>query len=340
MGKHTVLGFLREQWTELPVSSANIGDKSLLVVGANAGLGFEASVHLALLKPGKLLLTCRDEIKCDQTKREVEQRSKASDISSWPLELNSFESVRTFVDRFETEGGRLDVLVANAGVSRFDYTQTQDGWETTLQVNYLSTALLSILMLPHLIASSTPEAASRLLIVSSEAHYLANRLKGANKWPSILGKLNDVKYCSASIMRDRYNISKLLEIMFMRELAARLPFPTPVSVSAINPGFCHSNLAKEIEASPLIGYPFRAFKGIFARSTEMGSRTLVHPAVAPNERTRHGRYLSSYEVTEESDYVLSDEGIEISKRLWAETLEVLGKVDGRVTQIVSQYLSP
>lgn len=67
-----------------------------------------------------------------------------------------------------------------------------------LQVNYLSTALLSILMLPHLIKSTTPSNVSRLVIVSSEAHFLANKLKGATNWPSILGKLNDKGYCTAS----------------------------------------------------------------------------------------------------------------------------------------------
>jgi hypothetical protein len=66
-----------------------------------------------------------------------------------------------------------------------------------LQVNYLSTALLSILMLPHLIKTGTPESASRLLIVSSEAHYLADTLKGADKWNGIIEKLNDQAFCTS-----------------------------------------------------------------------------------------------------------------------------------------------
>ena len=65
-----------------------------------------------------------------------------------------------------------------------------------LQVNYLSTALLSILMLPHLIKSATPSNASRLVIVSSEAHFWADEFKDVTSWPSILGKLNDEGYCS------------------------------------------------------------------------------------------------------------------------------------------------
>ncbi|KIJ68096.1 hypothetical protein HYDPIDRAFT_107736 [Hydnomerulius pinastri MD-312] len=338
MGKFTITQFLREQWTELPLPSADISDKSIVVVGANVGLGFEAAVHFAKLKPKKLLLTSRDEDKCNRTKEEVEQRSTIKDVASWPLELGSFDSVRKFADRIETEGWTMNALVANAGLSTMTYAKTQDGWETTLQVNYLSTALLSILMLPHLIKTTQAGDASRLVIVSSEAHFLAVKMKDATKWPSILGKLNDEEYCTFSVMRKRYELSKLLEVMFVRELASRLPNPTPVAVSAINPGFCHSRLTRSIEGNPIVNLVLRAMKAMLARTTEVGSRTLVHPAVEPGERTRHGRYISCCEVSEESDYVLSDEGKEVSRRLWAETIEVLGKVDPRVNQVISEHL--
>ena len=52
-------------------------------------------------------------------------------VEGWPLELSDFSSVKAFVDRFEKEGGELDVLVENAAVATYDYTQTQDGFETT-----------------------------------------------------------------------------------------------------------------------------------------------------------------------------------------------------------------
>jgi len=68
MGKFSVFGFLREQWTELPTSIADVSGKSLVVAGANVGLGYEAAVHLAQLKPKSLLITSRDEAKCERSK--------------------------------------------------------------------------------------------------------------------------------------------------------------------------------------------------------------------------------------------------------------------------------
>ncbi|KAH7908240.1 short-chain dehydrogenase [Hygrophoropsis aurantiaca] len=339
MGKFGRIRFFREQWADLPLASGNISDKTIVVTGANVGLGLEASVHLARMKPGKLIVTCRDDEKCERTAQAIEQRISGTNLAAWPLELSTFDSVRAFVDRFESEGEKVDVLIANAALATFNYAKSTDGWETTLQVNCLSTALLSILMLPHLVKTSTPEAPSRLVIVSSEAHYLPDKLKNPHKWPKILDMLNSEKYCIRSIMSQRYYLSKLLELMFVRELCSRLPDPTPVVVCAPNPGFCYSSLARETEANPLHKYGFRLLRRLLARSTEMGSRTLVHPAVAPDERSRHGRYLSAYKVTEESDYMLSDEGKEISRRLWAETIEILGTVDPRVNSIIAEYLS-
>lgn len=338
MGKLTVFGFLREQWTELPISTADVSDQSLVVVGANVGLGNEAAVHLAQLKPKNLLITSRDEAKCKQSKADVETRSGTTGIESWPLELSSFDSVRSFVNNFEAKGCTTNALIANAGIATMQYAKTPDGYETTLQVNYLSTALLSMLMLPHLIKTGTPEHASRLVIVSSEVHYLANKLKGADKWPSIIETINDEAYCTSSIMRDRYNLSKLLEVMFIRELSSRLPTPTLVAVSAVNPGLCHSRLTRDTDSNPFLKFALRIYKGLLARTTEMGSRTLVHAAIQSGERERHGHYLSSCEVTEESDYALSAEGREVSMRLWHETLKILGDIDPRVNTIVSEHL--
>lgn len=339
MGKLTVFGFLREQWTELPISTADVSDQSLVVVGANVGLGNEAAVHLAQLKPKSLLITSRDEVKCERSKADVETRSGMTGIESWPLELSSFDSVRSFVDNFEAKGCTANVLIANAGISTMKYAKTPDGYETTFQVNYLSTALLSILMLPHLIKTGTSEHASRLVIVSSEVHYIANRLKGADKWPSIIETINDEAYCTSSVMRNRYPLSKLLEVMFIRELSSRLPTPILVAASAVNPGFCHSRLSREVESNPFLKFAVSIYKGLLARATEMGSRTLVHAAIEPGERERHGHYLSSCEVTEESDYALSAEGREVSTRLWHETLKILGDIDPRVNTIVSEHLT-
>ncbi|EIW83043.1 short-chain dehydrogenase [Coniophora puteana RWD-64-598 SS2] len=334
MAPFTVTTFLREQWTKLPLATADLSNKTVILTGSNVGLGFEAAVHLANMKPGRFIITARDQAKCDKAKKEIEARAQEGigAIVASPLELTSFESVRAFVDEFAAGSSKLDVLIANAAVSLQEYTQTGNGWETTVQVNHLSAALLSISMLPHLAKAGTEENPARLVIVSSEAHYMES-LKGASKWPNILERLSDKSYCTPAVMRARYPISKLLEV----EFAARLSKSTPVVIDAVNPGFCKSQLTRNVAF--YLQVVAKVGKALLARSTEMGSRTLVHAAVAPGEKERHGHYVSACNVAEESDFVLSEEGQEVQRRLWDETIEVLSKVDPRVNGIVTEYLS-
>ena len=49
----------------------------------------------------------------------------------WPIELSNFASVIAFVNRFEEDGGQLDIVIANADVAMHTYKLTEDGWDTT-----------------------------------------------------------------------------------------------------------------------------------------------------------------------------------------------------------------
>jgi retinol dehydrogenase-12 len=50
----------------------------------------------------------------------------------WTVDLAEFKTISAFADRFEKEGGgRLDLLVENAGVVTRKFESTKDGWEST-----------------------------------------------------------------------------------------------------------------------------------------------------------------------------------------------------------------
>ncbi|KAG6373426.1 hypothetical protein JVT61DRAFT_6575 [Boletus reticuloceps] len=329
--------YLREQWRTLPQPGAvdNVTSKTFLVTGSNVGLGFEASVHLAKMRPKLLIATSRNQVKCELARKSILERAVEPnmDLYTWPLELESFQNVRSFVDRFAMEGnGTLNTLVANAGVFPNDYIRTQDGWEIMLQVNYLSTALLSILLLPYLINSSSPDSPSRLAFLSSFAHYFAPELKASDSRNGILETINQPEFGDSYT---RYQVSKLLGIMFIRELASRLPESIPFVACAVNPGFCHSEITRSTLSKGWFSSMIKRL--VLVRSTEEGSRTLVHAAIA-SDRSMHGRYLSVCEVAEEGDYLFTPEGRACSAKIWDETITLLSGIDGRVLEIVEKYL--
>ncbi|KAL4063549.1 hypothetical protein V8B97DRAFT_1520770 [Scleroderma yunnanense] len=339
--------FIREQWKTFPICSGDVSSKVIMLTGSNVGIGLEAAVHFARMRPRLVLATCRDEEKCKRTREVILERTglnklpeDGAGVASLPLDLSTFDTVREFADRFAADAlldTQLNILVANAGVLVRNYARTRDNWEVMLQVNYLSTALLSILMLPYLIKSSSSDSPSRLVVVSSVGHYLGSpRLAGAEKWSNILSTVNDEKFCGSF---DHYFLSKVFEVMFVRELAARLPEHTPVVACTVNPGFCHSRLLRDTKT----GWYSRLLAIIMnysplSRSSEKGSRTLLHAAIGGEDSAIHGRYLSSCKVVEESSYLFTPEGKVVSRKLWTETIDLLSKIDSRVPEIIKQNL--
>jgi len=64
MGRLTYLGFIRDQrWKVEPVEHADLTGKTVVIIGANVGLGFEAAKHFASMTPKRLVLGCRNQEK-------------------------------------------------------------------------------------------------------------------------------------------------------------------------------------------------------------------------------------------------------------------------------------
>lgn len=69
---------------------------------------------------------------------ELRAETDCQTAELWIMDLAEFASVRRFVDQFEQDGGRLDILVANAAVIMPKYEATNDGWETWLVLSLLA----------------------------------------------------------------------------------------------------------------------------------------------------------------------------------------------------------
>ena len=64
MGQYSVPGFLLAQWTRLPPPLlVDLAGKTVIVTGANTGIGLEAATHFARMKPARLIIACRSEEK-------------------------------------------------------------------------------------------------------------------------------------------------------------------------------------------------------------------------------------------------------------------------------------
>ncbi|KAJ7132355.1 hypothetical protein C8R44DRAFT_698819 [Mycena epipterygia] len=339
------LGFWDFVWGQFakqqPVVRADLTDKTVLVLGANTGLGFEATKHFATMNPARIILACRSQSRGQAAIEKLKTDTGYANAELWIIDLADFESVKRFADKFEKDGGRLDILVENAAFAAMNgYEATKDGWEASLQVNYLATSLVALLLLPAMIKTAQDHSTSpRIVVVSSEVHYWVDIEKAVCENPGILKTLGSSEYCTPKIMENRYPVTKLLNVLFVRALNARLPPSTLLTVDTVNPGYCYSELRRGF--SGVMAVVDRIMELILAFSTEVGSRQLVWAALAHQDDPEklHGQYISAYDVREVSDFVLSAQGAKAEDHIWDEMVEILGKIDPRVTANVEKYLS-
>ncbi|CAE7513025.1 WWOX, partial [Symbiodinium sp. KB8] len=137
----------------------NLLNKRAVVTGGCSGMGLQAATSLAQ-SGASVILGCRSE-----ALKKV-GKSKAQ-FGVWSLELESFDSVRSFAQRYLDSVGTLHLLINNAGTSQ-GCRLTDDGIEASFQVNYLSPFLLTNLLLPALQAGSP----SRIVNVVCREGYL------------------------------------------------------------------------------------------------------------------------------------------------------------------------
>lgn len=129
------------------------GDKVILITGGTAGLGAESA--RVLHKTGaKIFITCRDVVKGGR----VAEATLAAEPDKQPIDViemdhTSLQSVRDCAAEFlERSGGKLNVLMANAGIVASPVRKTEDGFEAVFGVNYLAAFLLVQLLQPALMA--------------------------------------------------------------------------------------------------------------------------------------------------------------------------------------------
>ncbi|TVY43255.1 Short chain dehydrogenase [Lachnellula subtilissima] len=315
------MGFIYSQLFVKPTyPTTSCAGQTIIVTGSNVGLGKEAARHLARLGASKLILAVRNTKAGEAAKHDIESTTRCSPevIEVWPLDLSSYASVKAFADR-ASKLPRLDVLLENAGIAAGKW-QVFEGHESTLTVNVISTFYLALLLLPKLVSSAKKFGIMpRLTIVSSEVH---GRAKFAErKEPKIFDALDDE---SKFDVWDRYPLSKLLEVLVFRQIAPSLE-GSGVILNILNPGLCHSELARDA------GWGLAIMKFILARKTEVGSRTLVAGAVAGPEA--QGEYMHDGKVDESelSPFVKSEDGKLASEKVWKELSVILEYIQPGIT---------
>lgn len=275
-----------------PLEPVDLHGKTFLVTGATSGLGqwhaetlaaWNASLVLPVrdLKAGRAFADTLAEAYPNAPRAVVEQ-----------MDLNSLASVRAFADKYK---GPVDVLVHNAAtLGSGELRRTEDGFEECFQVNYLSTFLLTSLMLNRLESSS----AGRIVHVSAKAHEWAKINLTAMRDEKVLGP--DFTSRQGRFMGNlggSYADSKLAQIHFSAALNRRLEGGT-VSIS-LHPAITTTRLLRDEVMNPVTNFfmqkiVMRIGQGVgFMQNRADAPKTQIHVSTHPSLQVEPAQYYSA-----------------------------------------------
>ncbi|KAK3045606.1 hypothetical protein LTR09_012826 [Extremus antarcticus] len=333
--KPNVLPFIREKWNGVPEPTQSFDSKIVLITGANVGLGFKAAAKFAVHGAHQVILGVRNVSKGNTAKKQIDAlitqftTGKHCKIDVWELDMNSFNSIQLFAQRAKKELPRLDVVVLNAGVSPKDYIVESEGWESILQVNVLGTALLGLLLLPKLKASSAENDLSHLVVVTSEAHrwledkdFPDTKPYDGNLLAAINARPENGKAWDGMLQNARSKLFAMYITQALADLAAKKGGVPDTIVTSVCPGACKSDLTRSFKDAG-IGYTvgLKLFDLLFNKTTEQGARVYVNTASVGQEG--HGAWWKTTALTTPGDFVTSEKGRKMQKQVWGEILQAL-----------------
>ena len=276
-------------------------DRIAIVTGASAGIGVATALGLA--RAGmRVVMTGRNPARTEAARRRVAEGSGNPAVTTALADFASLAEVRRLAGELLEAHPRIDALVNNAGLIAPRYQPSADGYELTFAVNHLAPFLLTNLLLDRLKAS----APARIVTVASDAH------RGARIDPARLAGQEDWSAYKA------YSRSKLCNILFTRELAARLGANSGVVAACLHPGVVATELGNR--GGGLISLGWRLGKP-FMLSPERGAETSIFLATVPDPGRFHGAYVVRKEVATPSPAARDDD---LARRLWQESARLVG----------------
>ncbi|VUC36369.1 unnamed protein product [Clonostachys rosea] len=302
-------------------ANVNLQGQTAVITGSNTGIGLECARQFLDLGLSRLIIAVRN-VASGETARKLLLEGRSPNehrIDVWKVDLSRYDSIQSFVKQCETLD-RLDIFVHNAGVSKgkFELNPTT-GHEELVQINHLSSALLSILMLPIIKDRNPPNRPGRLVIVSSETAAWS-KFKERDITP-LLPTFDKPETFNQGEYGMRYWTSKLLGQFFITELVKHIP-PSAVVINMCNPGMCYGSSLMRDFSGTFSGFVMGSFFRVLGYSASKGARSLTDAACNHGPES-HGIYIEDGKLQPMAPMVYSSQETRAMQKIWTDTLEEL-----------------
>ncbi|XP_072756155.1 retinol dehydrogenase 12 [Anoplolepis gracilipes] len=260
--------------TDLPI----VPNKVAILTGGSRGIGAEV-VKKLLQCDMEVIIACRTTTIGEKLILDIRRSGIARGRAKvYKLDNSSFESVREFVKKIKADYDRIHILINNAAIMFGPYKETIDGFEEQWAVNYLSHFLLTSLLLPLLKAGGIPGDCSRIINITSVAHYISDI-----DFASINNSSKNT-FCTQAA----YGQSKLAQTMFTITLQKLLIDKLlNVLVYSVHPGIVKTELFK----NTLMGKnKWMMFKW---KTPDQGATSIIYAALNKDIERKGGIYISN-----------------------------------------------
>jgi 3-oxoacyl-[acyl-carrier protein] reductase len=162
-----------------------LNNKVAIVLAASKGLG--RAVATALSAEGaKVIIGSRDETELAKTAAEI-QKLTGNPVVAIPVDVSKTKEIESFVKKASAAFGQIDILMNNAGGPPFDQFEHFDeqAWQKAFELNLLSVATMSRLVLPYLKTSGSGRIIN--IVSGSVKSVLANSVLSTSMRMGIVG---------------------------------------------------------------------------------------------------------------------------------------------------------
>ncbi len=270
----------------------NISDKTVLITGANSGLGKAAALGLAG-QGAHVVMACRNRKRGEKARAEIVKATGSQRVDLIVADLSTTTGVRGLADEFRSSHERLDVLMNNAAILTGTRHVTAEGHELQFFVNHLAYFMLTHLLLDML----TANAPSRIINLTSTAH------------SSGTIDFNDIQYEKHYKGYKAYARTKLMNMVFTYELARRLE-GSGVTANCVHPGVIHTNLLRNF--SFVLNAMFSLLR-VFFKNPGEGAQTPIYLAASPEVSDVTGKYFKYCRTLGSSE---ESNDPDVQRRLW------------------------
>jgi NAD(P)-dependent dehydrogenase (short-subunit alcohol dehydrogenase family) len=244
----------------------------IVMTGATSGFGVHIVEHL-LKSPCDVIIFARSKSKYDTLKQRCSSVAHPeARLHFISCNLSSLQSVVHACEEVKRQFKHIDILIQNAGIMNFDFHETEDGIEETLQVNLIAPMLITNQLTPRI----PTDGSAKILYTASALH------QGTIQF-------DDLEFRNKFSSFRSYRNSKL-GIILMTRLQAKQEAYKHITVAAVHPGMIRTQLGRSA------GWLSRMIFKILGKPVEEGTKTHISLLSKDPQELTSGEYYANSKV--------------------------------------------